>query len=137
VDEYSFQLRIHYEPETSGNQTATNATLTRTVIVGLWSGTFPSDGYLYRSDASDFVITVRLSVSRQPSYPSKDEVAAEVVKQVEQKLVLQTEENRKLMEQITSTLYVCIALVFIAVTMSMTSFVLAGLASWRRRASSG
>jgi hypothetical protein len=137
VDEYSFQLRIHYEPETSGNQTTTNATLTRTVIVGLWSGTFPSDGYLYRSDASDFVITVRLSVSRQPTYPSKDEVAAEVVKQVEQKLVIQTEENRKLMEQITATLYVCIALVFIAVVMSMMSFVLAGLASWRRRASSG
>ncbi|MCJ7424709.1 hypothetical protein MUP01_10655 [Candidatus Bathyarchaeota archaeon] len=131
VDEYSFQLRIHYE----ANQTTSNVTLSRTVIVGLWSGNLPSDGYLYRSDASDFIITVRLSVTRQPTYPSKDEVAAEVVHQVEQKLVIQTEENRKLMEQITSTLYVCIALVFIAVVMSMTSFVLAGLASWRRRAS--
>lgn len=139
VDEYSFQLRIHYEPsqptnETSGNQTS-NVTLSRTVIVGLWSGNLPSAGYLYRSDASEFIITVRLGVTRQPTYPSKDEVAAEVVKQVEQKLVIQTEENRKLMEQITTTLYVCIALVFIAVVMSMTSFVLAGLASWRRRAS--
>jgi hypothetical protein len=131
VDEYSFQLRIHYE----ANQTAGNETLVRTVIVGLWSGTLPSDGYLYRSDATDFIITVRLSVTRQPTYPSKDEVAAEVTHQIEQKLVVQTEENRKLMEQITTTLYVCIALVFIAVVMACLSFLLAGLASWRRRTS--
>jgi hypothetical protein len=133
VDGYSFQLRIRYE----SNQTASNETLSRTVIVGLWSGTLPSDGYLYRSDASEFVITVRLSVTRQPTYPSKDEVAEEVTHQIEQKLVLQTEENRKLMEQITATLYVVIVLVFIAVVMASLSFVLAGLASWRRRATSG
>ena len=136
IDVYSFQLRIHYEASLPTNQTLENQTATtRTVIVGLWSGTLPSAGYLYRSDATDFVITVRLGVTRQPTYPSKDEVAAEVVHQVEQKLVIQTEENRKLIEQITTTLYVCITLVFIAVVMSMTSFVLAGLASWRRRAS--
>jgi hypothetical protein len=133
VDGYSFQLRIHYE----SNQTASNETLSRTVIVGLWSGTLPSDGYLYRSDASEFVITVRLSVTRQPTYPSKDEVAEEVTHQIEQKLVIQTEENRKLMEQITATLYVVIVLVFIAVAMASLSFLLAGLASWRRRATSG
>jgi hypothetical protein len=143
VDEYSFQLRIHYEAsppsnQTLGNETVSNVTTaTRSVIVGLWSGTLPSDGYLYRSDASDFVITVRLSVSRQPSYPSKDEVADEVMNKIEQKLVIQTEENRKLMEQITTTLYISIVLVFIAIVMSMTSFALAGLASWRRRAISG
>lgn len=141
IDVYSFQLRIHYEAsqstnETSGNQTS-NVTLSRTVIVGLWSGTLPSDGYLYRSDATEFIITVRLSVTRQPTYPSKDEVADEVMKKIEQKLVIQTEENRKLMEQATTNQYLLIVLVFIAVVMASLSFLLAGLASWRRRATSG
>jgi len=142
VDEYSFQLRIHYEAslpsnQTLGNETVSNVTATRSVIVGLWSGTLPSDGYLYRSDASDFVITVRLSVGRQPTYPSKDEVADEVMNKIEQKLVIQTEENRKLMEQATANQYLLIVLVFIAVVMASLSFLLAGLASWRRRATSG
>jgi hypothetical protein len=139
IDVYSFQLRIHYETSLPENQTSENqtATSTRTVIVGLWSGTLPSDGYLYRSDATDFIITVRLGVTRQPTYPSKDEVADEVMNKIEQKLVIQTEENRKLMEQATTNQYLLIVLVFIAVVMASLSFLLAGLASWRRRATSG
>jgi ABC-type nitrate/sulfonate/bicarbonate transport system permease component len=78
-----------------------------------------------------------LSVTRQPTYPSKDEVAAEVVHQVEQKLVIQTEENRKLMEQITTTLYFVSAGVFIALIVALLTFILAGLTRWRGRSTSG
>jgi hypothetical protein len=139
VDEYSFQLRIHYGAsptnQTVSNATA-NATATRTVIAGLWSGTLPENGYMYQSDATEFVITVRLGVTRQPTYPTPEEVSKAVVNQINQTLVTQLEENRKLMDQMTTTLYVCIVAVFIAVVMSLLSFVLAGLASWRRRATS-
>jgi hypothetical protein len=55
-------------------------------MVGVWSGTAPMQGLDYKTTFTDVIFHVRLRVTRQPAYPTEEEVAQAVVAQVQKNL---------------------------------------------------
>jgi len=127
IDTYSFILSVRY----------TNAT-EQTILIGLWSGILPMNGFSVKGRSNLFVIKVRLSVTEQPTYPTETEVAKEVVNQIQQNLVIQQEENRRLMEElkasnmtisalsVATTILVVIALILSAFSFRATTRIESG-----------
>jgi hypothetical protein len=121
VDDYTFTLTIGY----------TNATQNLTVLVGLFSGNLPPQGFSIKGKLADtIIINVHLKVTEQPSYPTDDQVADAVVNKIQQNLVQQQEENRKLWEQVktatmTSNIYGVIASVCSVVALLLAAYTFA------------
>lgn len=103
IDTYSFTIYLTY-----GNLTD------QSVLIGLWSGSLSMRGFTVKGSARTFIIHVRLSLGEEPTYPSESEVAQAVVRQIQQALVNQTEENQRLRDEIavattTASIFGCIA----------------------------
>lgn len=75
VDEYHFTLEVSY-----------NIPVNQTILVGLWSGTLAMQGFSFRSIYEHVVIHVRLRVQKEPTYPTEEDVAEQVVLQVQKNL---------------------------------------------------
>lgn len=75
VDDYHFTLTIQYSRPQN-----------QTILVGLWSGSLPMQGYDMESLFEEVTIHVRLRVQAEPTYPTEEEVANQVVYQVQRNL---------------------------------------------------
>jgi len=75
VDDYFFTFQIGYNLPTN-----------QSVLVGIWSGTLPMQGLDYKGTWTKIVFHIRLRVQNQPSYPTEEEVANQVVAQVQKNL---------------------------------------------------
>jgi hypothetical protein len=127
IDVYTFTLYLYY-----GNMTISNAS--RTVLISVGSGNEPLDGAAIIG-SGDFVIHIRLSLSEQPSYPTEQDVAREVVHQMEQKIVGMEEENRKLKEEIEAAATSSSAVNFVTMVGVWIAIILGGFGAIRRRRS--
>lgn len=116
IDDYSFTVELQYSNMTS-----------QTVLIGLFSGTLAPQGFAVTGSTDIFRIHVRLRVTEQPSYPSEEAVAKEVVRQVERDLVLQQQENQKLIEEVRNTSVVVSTLSVTSIVLVIVCFVLAAL----------
>ena len=126
VDDYSFTVELQY----------TNATK-QTVLIGLISGTMSVQGMGLTGNTEVFRIYIRLRVTEQPSYPSKEELAKEYMRQTEQILVEQAETNRQLLEENRNTGVVVSSLSVITTILVMVCFVLTALTFRTRRPMEG
>ena len=75
VDDYTFTLELTY-----------NAPTNQTILVGVWSGTLPMMGLNFESIYEKIIVHVHLRVQEQPTYPSEEDVAKQVVLQVHKDL---------------------------------------------------
>lgn len=75
VDEYHFTLELDYFDPTN-----------QTILIGLWSGTLPMQGWNLRAIYKHVIFYVRLRVQKEPSYPTEEEVARQVVVEVQKNL---------------------------------------------------
>jgi hypothetical protein len=75
VDDYFFTFELRY-----------NQTMNQTMLVGFWSGTQAMQGLDYKGSFERVLFHVRLRVTREPTYPSEEEVAKAVVTQVQKNL---------------------------------------------------
>lgn len=76
IDDYFFSLRLSYSKPTN-----------QTILIGMWSGTNPMQGINLQSLYEEVTIHVRLRVHKEPTYPSEEDVARQVVTQVQKNLV--------------------------------------------------
>jgi len=75
IDTYSFTVELHYKiPQ---NQT---------IVIGIWSGNQPMLGVSLFSHFEDVIIYVKLSVTKQPTYPTAEETALAVTQQISKDL---------------------------------------------------
>ena len=123
VDVYSFVVTLTYLNTTQ---------YARTILIGLWSGDQPMKGFTIKVATQKCVIRVRLELTEQPTYPTESEVAQEVVRQIEQKVVDLIEQNRQLTEEVRLTSLTASIFGVIAATASVIAVALAGF-SFRRR----
>ena len=75
IDDYHFTLEIKY-----------NAPVNQTILVGIWSGTMQMQGLDLDSLFEHILIHVRLRVQTEPTFPTEEEVAQQVVLQVHKDL---------------------------------------------------
>jgi len=122
IDTYTFRVTLSYRNETS-----------QSILVGLWSGTQPLKGLTLKAASETFIIHVRLAVMEEPSYPTESEVAEEVVHQIEQSLVQQQDENRRLLEEVQVATVTANIFGVIAASASTIALLLAGFSYRRRR----
>jgi len=122
IDTYTFRVTLNYANVTG-----------QSILIGLWSGTQPLKGFTLKASSKTFIIHVRLAVMEQPSYPTESEVAQEVVHQIEQSLVQQQEENRRLLEEVQVATVTANIFGVIAASASTIALLLAGFGYRRRR----
>lgn len=75
IDEYHFTLELDYYDPTN-----------QTILVGLWSGSLPMQGWNFKAIYKHVILYVRLRVQKEPSYPTEAEVAQQVVVEVQKNL---------------------------------------------------
>jgi len=75
MDEYHFTLELFY-----------SSPVNQTILVGLWSGTMAMQGFSFKSVYEHVLIYVRLRVQKEPTYPTEEDVAKQVVLQVQKNL---------------------------------------------------
>jgi hypothetical protein len=92
IDIYTFTVQISYD----------NAT-TRNVLITIWQGDLPAEGYTWTETANTFVVHVKINMTEQPHYPTESAVAKEVVNQLQQTFIQQLEEQRRILAEVQST----------------------------------
>jgi hypothetical protein len=75
VDEYHFTLELSY-----------GTLVNQTILVGLWSGTMAMQGFSFKSIYEHVTMYVRLRVQKEPTYPTEQQVATQVVLEVQKNL---------------------------------------------------
>jgi len=113
VDMYTFTLRLSYE----------NAT-PRTCLIAVWQGNLPMEGYTLKLTGETTLVTFRLNLTEQPSYPTEQQVAQEVVHQIEGLIVTQIEENRRIQESNQNLILSVSIVTMIAMVCSVITLVL-------------
>lgn len=113
IDLFTFTLRLTYENASD-----------RSCLIAIWQGNLPMEGYTVKMTGTTTLITIRLNVTEQPSYPTEQQVAQEVVHQIEALIVTQIEEN-KAIQQSNQNLITTVSIVtMIAMICSVVTLVL-------------
>ena len=113
VDVYTFTLHLTYE----------NASA-RKLLIGVSQGNLPMEGYTLKLVGEECLVTVRLNLTEQPSYPSVDAVAKETVHQMEQLIATQIEQNRQTLIDLQTTQATTAIVSMISVICSIVTLVL-------------
>jgi hypothetical protein len=114
IDVYSFSFTINYANASS-----------HSILIATWEGDRAMAGETWTAVASTYVVSFRLSMVSEPSYPSKEEVAQEALYQFQgmlQLLISNTQESANVASAMSETnSFICI----ISVIASFASLIVA------------
>jgi hypothetical protein len=122
IDIYTFTVQITYD----------NASL-QNVLITVWQGDQPAEGYTWTDTASTFVIHFRLNMTTEPSYPTDAQVAAQVVAQLQATFQQELEQQRETLAEVESTQGTNTIMTIIAGVVSILALLLAGFGVRKRR----
>lgn len=122
IDIYTFTIQISYENSS-----------TRNVLINIWQGDLPVEGYIWTENANTFVVHVKLNVTIQPHYPTEIAVAKEVVNQLQLTFIQQLEEQRRILAEVQSTNSMNSMITMMAAVTSIIALLLAGFGFRRKR----
>jgi hypothetical protein len=115
IDIYTFTVQISYDNST-----------TRNVLITIWQGDLPAEGYTWTETANTFVVHIKLNMTEQPHYPTESAVAKEVVNQLQQTFIQQLEEQRRILAEVQSTNSINSLITMMAAIVSVIALLLAG-----------
>jgi hypothetical protein len=122
IDIYTFTVQITYDNVSQMN-----------ILITVWQGDQPAEGYTWTDTANTFVIHFRLNVTTEPSYPSDREVAAQVVSQLQATFQQELEQQRQTLAEVQSTEATDSIITMLAGVVSIIALLLAGFGVWKRR----
>lgn len=122
VDLYSFTVELRYD----------NASR-RDILVGIWEGDRPLEGYLWSETGTEYVLHFRVSTTNQPAYPTGDEIANLTFLKFEELYVQQLEENRRELSELTQSQFINTVLMLVAAAVSVIALLLAGFGYKQRK----
>lgn len=122
IDIYTFTFKLEYD----------NASI-RQILVAIWEGDLPMEGYTWTETGTEYVLQFRMNEIAEQHYPSKDEVAQQVVYNMQ--LWLQqmlSQQNNQLAEMQSGMLTTSIVSTMSAVG-AIIAVLLAGIKIRQRR----
>lgn len=122
IDVFTFTLDLRYDNATS-----------RQILIGVWEGDRPMEGYLWTESATEYVMHFRVSTTTQPAYPTGEEVANLTFLKFQELYVQQLEENRQTLAELSQSQYINTILTLVAVSLAIFALFLAGFGYKQRR----
>jgi hypothetical protein len=122
IDIYTFTVQITYD----------NFSLTN-ILITIWQGDLPGEGYTWTDSASTFVVHFRLNMTIQPSYPTEAQVAAQVVAQMQATFQQELEQQRETLAATQENEATVSIIVAVDSVVCIIALLLAGFGQRRRR----
>jgi len=123
VDSYHFSVVINY-----------NVLVEQTIQVSTWSGDLPPQGTSFSVKANTISFDFTLTVTKQPSYPTVDQVATAVVNQLSNSLQQFQVAQQNLVSEISNTV-MAIGTIAVVALVLVVVLLLAVLKIYRKQAS--
>ena len=123
VDSYHFSVVINY-----------NVLVEQTIQVSTWSGDLPPQGTSFSVKANTVTFDFTLTVTKQPKYPTVDQVATAVVNQLSNSLQQFQVSQQNLVSVISNTV-MAIGVIAVVALVLVVVLLLAVLRIYRKQAS--
>jgi len=113
IDDYFFTFELRY-----------NQTVNQTILIGFWSGTHAMQGLDYKASFERVLFHIRLRVTREPTYPTEEEVAKAVVTQVQKNIDALVNEMNEREKRYEMTMITVVVISLVAVGSSIVGTVI-------------